>query len=121
MQSLRHARQLTRFVLVWFALALGAAVAAPLVKSPAQGMAMVCTTAGVVSLAVATGDADAAPAQGHTLECPLCFLVGAPPPVALAPAMLPLAPLDLGAGHLTPAVSALRLPLPPPRGPPLTL
>jgi hypothetical protein len=32
MQTLRHARQLTRFVLVWFALALGVAMASPLVS-----------------------------------------------------------------------------------------
>lgn len=119
MQSLRHARQLTRFVLVWFALALGVAVASPMVKTPA--LALVCTNAGVVSMALAGGDADLAPSHAHTLECPLCLMMGAPPPVALAPATLPIAPLDLGAGLLTPAVSALDLPLPPPRGPPLTL
>lgn len=119
MQSLRHARPLIRFVLVWFALALGVAVASPLVKPPT--LAMVCTSAGVVSLALAGGDGDVAPSHAHTLECPLCLMMGAPPPVALAPAMLPIAPLDLGTGRLTPAVSALLLPLPPARGPPRTL
>lgn len=119
MQSLRHAHYLARFVLVWFALALGVAIASPLVKTPT--LAMVCTSAGVVSL-VSQGSDDGGYLVGdHTLKCPLCMVSGAPPPVAHE--MLPRlsAPADVHPGQFARDISATASILPPARGPPRTL
>lgn len=83
MQTPRRARFLARLVLAWFVLALGVAVAAPLVQPPA--MELVCSVAGnvkLVQLVDASGD------QGtstHKLECPLCLTGAATPPVTRAP------------------------------------
>ncbi len=70
MQALRRARFLARFVLVWFALALGVAVASPLVKP--QAMELVCSSAGSVKL-VQLGDDEGRTAATPTLDCPLCL------------------------------------------------
>lgn len=48
MSALRPARSLARLVLAWFVLALGIAVASPLVKP--QSWQMVCSAAGTVKL-----------------------------------------------------------------------
>ena len=48
LQSLRQARSVIRWMLVWFALSIGVAVAAPVVNP--QALTLVCTTAGVVKL-----------------------------------------------------------------------
>lgn len=77
MQTLRRAHFLARFVLVWFALSIGVAIASPIVKP--QAMALICSGAGVVKL-VQTDDGVPAP-SGHTLDCPLCMISSAPPPV----------------------------------------
>lgn len=78
MQTLRRAHFLARFVLVWFALSIGVAIASPIVKP--QALALICSGAGVVKL-VQTDDGAPAP-SGHTLDCPLCMISSAPPPVA---------------------------------------
>ncbi len=74
MNRLRNAMQLTRFVLVWFALSVGVAIASPLV-SP-KGVDMVCSSAGAMKLVV-QGDDEVA---NLTLDCPLCTAMSAPPP-----------------------------------------
>lgn len=76
MQTLRRAHVLARFVLVWFALALGAAIASPIVKP--QAMELVCSAGGAVKLVTSNDDAPAP--SGHTLDCPLCMVSSAPPP-----------------------------------------
>ena len=116
LQLMRQARLLTRFVLVWFALSLGVAMAAPLVKP--QAMTLVCTSAGMVKLMAATDDGtqDLTP---RTLDCPLCATVSALPPSA--PAGLPTLsqPLAHALQPLVAAVIAGRTAAPlPPRGPP---
>jgi len=97
LQSLRNAHRLTRLVLVWLALFIGAAVASPLVNP--EGVQLVCTEAGSVKLVQL--DADGQEAQGgqQGLHCPLCLPVTAPPPLvssAQAPVGLSyaLAPLE---------------------------
>jgi hypothetical protein len=116
MQPLRAARSLTRLVLVWFALALGVAIASPLVKPSA--LQLVCTGTGM-QLLVASGGGDAddgeAPAR-HTLDCPLCAAVAPPPPVVAVPLAQPL-------GHVPQPIPAARhaalvAPPLPARGPP---
>ena len=79
MHALRHAHHLARLVLVWFVLSIGVAVASPLV-SP-QGMALICSGSGAMKVLVKTADG-ATEASSHSLDCPLCASIGAPPPVA---------------------------------------
>jgi hypothetical protein len=78
MQALRRAHLLTRLVLVWFALALGAAIASPIVKP--QSIEMVCSASGAMKLLI-IGDDGAQELSGYTLDCPLCMTSSAPPPV----------------------------------------
>ena len=115
MQTLRHAHQLTRFVLVWFALALGVAMASPLV-SP-KSIDMVCASGGVMKLVV-TDEGDEAQAANPSLDCPLCMGLAFPPaPVAAAsikPSPLSHALQPIAAAHIA---SATAPPLPS-RGPP---
>ena len=81
MQLPCNARLIARLVLAWFALTLGAAVASPLVTPRATQI--VCSGASVkVVIQGAGGDVTVI---GHTaLECPLCAVMNAPPPVAHA-------------------------------------
>ena len=114
MNRLRHAIHITRFVLVWFALSVGVAIASPVVNP--KGMEMVCSSAGMVKLVV-QGE-DGGESSSLSMDCPLCAAIGAPPPVfntsltqpsPLAHVMQPIA-----AAHIA-AVTAPPLPS---RGPP---
>ena len=114
MERIRHALNLTRLVLVWFALSVGVAIASPMVNP--QAMDVVCTSTGSMKL-VMPGDDDVA-ASSHTLDCPLCASISAPPPALnttltqaspLAHAMQPPA-----AAH----IAATTAPPLPSRGPP---
>lgn len=89
MFALRPARSLARLVLAWFVLVLGVAVASPLVKP--QSWQMVCSAAGTVKL-VNIDDPGLARTGGHQMECPLCWLVAAPPP-DFSLVLAPLAPV----------------------------
>lgn len=110
----RLGKHLVRLVLAWFVLAMGVAVASPLVNP--QELQLVCS-AGAMKLLVKTADGSEA-TTGHKLECPMCATVGAPPP-----ANAEWAPLAQPLGHVTQPVPAARLaalvgaPLPA-RGPP---
>ena len=114
MQTLRHARAFTRFVLVWFALALGVAMASPLV-SP-KSIDWVCSSGGVMKL-VASDDGDEAPSSS-AMDCPLCLSVAFPPgplaPQVVKPSSLSHALQPIAAAHIA---SATAPPLPS-RGPP---
>jgi hypothetical protein len=80
MQTLRNAHQIARFVLVWFALSIGVAIASPLVKP--QNTLLVCSATGALTVQAEPGNDDgngAAPLP-HTLDCPLCAALSAPPP-----------------------------------------
>ena len=93
LQSLRNAHRLTRFMLVWFALFVGAAVASPLVKP--ETVHLVCSAIGGVKLVqvdAAGADVDALAAHS-ALDCPACLPLIAPPVADV------LAPLPLG--HLS--------------------
>jgi hypothetical protein len=79
MQSLRNARLIARLVLVWFALTLGAAIASPLVAPKAA--LLVCSGASV-KLIVQGADGEMAEMGHSTLDCPLCSVMNAPPPLA---------------------------------------
>jgi hypothetical protein len=117
MQTLRCARQLTRLVLAWFVLAVGAALAAPFIAP--QSLQMVCTDAKSMRLLVKTADGEEAGAQ--TLRCPQCLLqlASAPPPPAAQRAGLAASPVAYAVHPVSaaPIAWAAHAPLPA-RGPP---
>lgn len=115
LQSLRTAHLLARFVLVWFVLSIGVAMASPLVKP--QAMELICSGAGVMKVLVKSDDGSQEVA-GHTLDCPLCASSSAPPPAVRLSAE-PRQPLayvlqSIPAAHIA-ALTAAPLPA---RGPP---
>jgi len=117
MQMLRNAKLITRFMLVWFVLSIGVAVASPIVKP--QGMQLVCSGAGAMKVIVA-GDDGKAPTSSHTLDCPLCAGISAPPLMGI---LAFSAPFHLGFVQSTSADDTVFFVLtapPPARGPPTT-
>lgn len=105
-----------RWVLLWFVLSLGVAVASPIVHP--QAVELVCSSVGSVKVVVHTEDGVQEMGASH-MDCPLCVLTGAPPP-SVDPAGFDL-PLPLG--RVVRSIPAARLaaataaPLPA-RGPP---
>lgn len=111
LHTLRHSRTLARWVLVWFVLAMGIAVAAPAVQP--VSLATICSTT-----AVDASPDGLATATHHSLQCVLCLGVSTPPQTA--PALhLPLASADTlavaiaDAVELTPRRSPLAARAPP--------
>jgi len=78
MQTLRNAKLIARFMLVWFALSIGVAVASPMVKP--DGMQLVCSGSGAMKV-VLTDEDGAQSTIIHTLDCPLCASIGGLPPL----------------------------------------
>ncbi len=116
LQPLRQAKNLARLVLLWFALAMGAAIASPLVKP--QALELVCSGSGAMKLLIQSDDGTVQ-VGSHTLDCALCVMLGAPPPVLHN---LPVAPAALA--FAAPLFSATRVASnaarpPPARGPPI--
>ena len=104
LQSLRNAHRLTRFVLVWFVVFVGVAVASPLVKP--QAVHLVCSAIGVVKLVQtdAAGDEVGGAALHTALDCPACL------PLIAPPAAVMLAPLPTGhLSHVLKPLPAARL------------
>ncbi|CAN7617360.1 hypothetical protein LJR161_004609 [Variovorax paradoxus] len=103
-----------RWVLLWFALSIGAAVASPIVHP--QAVELVCSSAGSIKAVVHTEDGVQEMGASH-MDCPLCVLTGAPSPSAAA------FDLPLPLGRVVQSIPAARLaaataaPLPA-RGPP---
>jgi hypothetical protein len=117
MNALRNARLLTRLVLVWFALFIGAAIASPLVKP--QAMELICSGSGVMKLLIQNDDGSSQEAVGNTLDCPLCVPSSAPPPPLTPLKAEPAQPLAYGLQSIPAAriASLVAAPLPA-RGPP---
>jgi hypothetical protein len=120
LQTLRNAHRITRLVLVWFVLSLGAAIASPLVNP--QAAELICTGTGVMKLLVknidGTVDEGGTEVASRMLDCPLCASVTAPPPAAKATAE-PAQPLGYVLQTIPAAHIAARTAAPPPgRGPP---
>ena len=89
LQALRNAHVLTRLVLVWLALFIGAAVATPWLKSPS--VEMVCSGMGGTKM-VQTDAGDAPSLLGDArLDCPACLPLIAPPVAILAADLSPVA------------------------------
>jgi hypothetical protein len=116
MQSLRNAHLLARFVLVWFALSIGAAIASPLIKP--QATELICSGSGVMKVLVKNDDGSSTEVVTRMLDCPLCASASAPPPAAktVAEPALPLGYVlqTIPAAH----IAALTAAPPPARGPP---
>lgn len=70
LQTFRTQRALLRAVLLWFALSLGAAFAAPLMLEP-QALGQICS---------ANGDKDQGLPNAHGMQCAACLPFVAPPP-----------------------------------------
>lgn len=116
MQTLRNATTLARCVLVWFALTVGVAIASPLIKP--LSLEMICSGSGVMKMLPKTDDGKA-PMSGLTLDCPLCVIAGAPPPVMARPAQ-PHQALSYALKATSVAHIAARTAAPlPARGPPV--
>jgi hypothetical protein len=116
MQTLRNAHLIARFVLVWFALFIGVAIASPLVKP--QAMELICSSMGVMKIQV-LGDDDSSGLSTQTLDCPLCATSCAPPPMASLPPE-PVQPLAYVLQSIPSAIIAALTAAPPPaRGPPV--
>ena len=113
MQRLRHAAFLARLVLAWFALSLGVAVASPVVKP--QAVELVCA-GGAIKLLVKGGD-DVDESRSHTLDCPLCSGLDAPPAASAGFASVPPSREVSAEGRST-IVVARSAQLPPARAPP---
>ncbi len=81
LQSLREARSTVRWILVWFALSIGVAVAAPVVNP--QSLTLICTSAGNVKFVTESAadnvDGLASDLHAHSLDCVMCLPQGAPP------------------------------------------
>ena len=115
MQTLRHAQLLARFVLVWFALSIGVAIASPIVKP--QAMEQICSASGAMKLLLKS-DEGSEVVSLHTLDCSLCATGYAPAPIVqwnVGPAQ--------ALAHVTPGILAVKPPFrtaapPPGRGPP---
>ena len=121
LQTFRNAHCITRFVLMWFALALGAANASPLVNP--QAAELICTGNGVMKLLVKNADGTiddgGTEVASRMLDCPLCASVTAPPPTAKVVAE-PAQPLGYVLQAIPAAHIAARTAAPPPgRGPPV--
>jgi hypothetical protein len=79
MQTLRQAHFLTRLVLVWFALFIGASVASPLVKP--QSVVMVCSAMGSMKIVVSDDGTGDTAQVSVGMDCPLCAQITVPVPV----------------------------------------
>ena len=118
MQTLRHAHLLARFVLVWFALSIGVAIASPIVKP--QSMDVICTGMGVMKLQAAQSDEGDLDGSALTLDCPLCAQLNAPPPPLAALTVAPVQPLAYVLQSIPAArIAALTAAPLPARGPPV--
>lgn len=116
LHTLRNTPWLARLALLWFALTLGMAVAAPVLSGDKP--VTLCTTGGMVKLVLNDdGSTSSAPAA---LDCPLCAVGGAPAPVMLLPSEPPRALCHTRQGiPAAPVASLSSAPLPA-RGPPIT-
>jgi hypothetical protein len=114
MQTLRNAHLIARFVLVWFALSIGVAIASPIVKP--QSMEVICSGSGVMKLLVKS-DEGSKVVSLHTPDCSLCASAYAPPIMQWS--IEPVQPLahvlqSIAAAHIASRTAAA----PPARGPP---
>jgi len=114
LHTLRKSTALARWVLLWWCMALGVAVAAPWVQ-PVQHT-LVCSALGAVTLQD-TGAPDT-PLAPH-LDCVLCLSAGAPPVSISALPLANAAPLLYASPNSALGPQSRSAAPPPGRGPPL--
>jgi len=90
LHTLRRSHTLTRWVLVWFVLAMGMAVAAPAVQPVSLGG--ICSASATVP--ADPSESSGAVANHDALKCVLCLGAGAPPVVEQASLVHAAAPTD---------------------------
>ncbi len=116
MQSLRNAHLLARFVLVWFALFVGAAVASPFVNQ--KSLQLVCSAMGGMKMVNTDDGSGDTPQTANSLDCPLCAQVTLPTPSVThhldATSALAYGLRAIPSAHIAWLTGALL----PPRGPP---
>ena len=116
MQTLRSAYLIARFVLVWFALSIGVAIASPMVNP--QSLQLICSGSGSMKVVSTDAAGKSTTSISHTLDCPLCASISAPPPVEIigfsAVAPRTYLPSVQDTGSFTPVLATP----PPARGPP---
>ena len=116
LQTLRNAHRITRLVLVWFVLSLGAAIASPLVNP--QATELICSGTGVMKVLVKNADGTTTEVASRMLDCPQCASISTPPPAAKVVAE-PAQPLGYVLQTIPAAqIAALTAAPPPGRGPP---
>lgn len=118
LHTLRNTPWLAKLALLWFALTLGVAVAAPMVNP--QTELVICTGVGMLKVVLTDGGSlTTVPIDtGDTYFCPLCMVGGAPAPVAVN-TVEPHQPLRHVLQHIPAAIIAALTGAPPPaRGPP---
>ncbi len=114
--SLRRQTRLAIAVLILYGMALGVAMAAPIING--TGMGMICTSVGIKFVNAAGKIVDEKP-MTHGLDCSLCVPTGITPTLPLSDAVPPVhalsyATLSIPAARLAAIVAA---PMPA-RGPP---
>ncbi len=77
LQALRNAHLITRFMLVWFVLSIGVAIASPLVQP--QTLTLICSGAGMMTVVTVSADDDSQQTASPLMHCPLCVNASAPP------------------------------------------
>lgn len=108
---------LRMWVVAWFFIAWGVAVASPLAQP--KTIEIICAGAGTTQMVLHT-EAGAVDWNAHILDCPLCLVSGAPPAaISLAPVFAP-SPYVSAILLSSPFVAATAAPAPA-RGPPLSL
>jgi hypothetical protein len=80
MHTLDHLRRLRSMIAAWVLLAMGVAMASPLVQP--RAFELICSSAGAYLL-VAHSDDGGAGSHTQDLNCGLCLMGAAPPPSAL--------------------------------------
>ena len=117
MQALRNAKQLARFVLVWFALSLGVAIASPLVQP--NGLQIICSATGSVQILASGDDGQANVGHVHMPDCPLCSSMAALPTTEFAPYVGQTVRTIEAEQHSRADTRSFISPVPPARAPPL--
>ena len=117
LHALHHFTTLTRFVLAWFVLSLGIAIASPIVKP--QDILLVCSSSGAMKVVITMEDGETSYMGNSTMDCPLCISIAAPPPPIANPYIEPIQPLAYALQGIPSAHIAARTAAPlPARGPP---
>ncbi|WP_306553480.1 DUF2946 family protein [Acidovorax sp.] len=118
MQSHHNLRTLRLWVLAWFVMALGAAVASPLVVP--RSMELICSGSGTGSAKLVVKTAEGLVAADTTgLDCPVCLAADTPPTTALAAATTAAAPTFQPRFHIPLSPRTGVAFSPPARAPPL--